>query len=137
MPAKNVEATRPILELEHIKDIEIMRKKSQAAAGLCDFLLNIVAYYDIVVTVEPKRNALKQAEEELEGANTKLAEVKAYVEDLKEKLAVLVAEFDKVNAEKNRVVAEGERLQNKLALAQRLMAALGSEQERWKVNVAK
>ncbi len=107
------------------------------AAGLCEFLAAIVMYYDIVVTVEPKRQALKQAQDDLTNANAKLAEVQAFVADLEAKLAVLVAEFDKVVAEKNRVVAEGDRLQNKLGLAQRLMAALGSEQERWKINVAR
>ena len=135
LPDKNVQEAKPYLELEHVKDLSIMAKKSGAAAGLCDFLLNIVAYYDIVVTVEPKRKALKQAQDDLEQANTKLAEVNAHVADLESKLAVLVADFDKVVAEKNAVVAEGERLQTKLGLAQRLMAALGSEQERWAVNV--
>ena len=135
MPAKNIDGCRPYLVLEHVANLDIMRKKSNAAAGLCDFLLNIVVYYDIVVTVEPKRNALKQAQQELEQATTRLAEVQAHVADLESKLAVLVAEYDKVVAEKNAVVAEGERLQNKLALAQRLMNALGSEQERWAINV--
>ena len=50
MVAKNVDACRPYLALEHVANLEIMRKKSNAAAGLCDFLLNIVVYYDIVVT---------------------------------------------------------------------------------------
>ena len=81
-----------------------------SAAGLCEFLAAIVMYYDIVVTVEPKRQALKQAQEDLVNANVKLAEVQAFVADLEAKLAVLVAEFDKVVAEKNRVVAEGDRL---------------------------
>ena len=135
MPDKNVQDAKPYLELEHVKDLNIMAKKSGAAAGLCDFLLNIVAYYDIVVTVEPKRKALKQAEDDLEAANTKLAEVNSHVADLESKLAVLVADFNKVVAEKNAVVTEGERLQTKLGLAQRLMAALGSEQARWALNV--
>lgn len=137
LDAKFVDLCKPHLEYEHVKDLTIMAKKSSAAAGLCDFLLNIVAYYDIVVTVEPKRKALAQAQSELAEANTKLAEVNAYVADLEAKLAVLIAEYDKVIAEKNRVVAEGEKLNNKLSLAQRLMAALGSEQARWKVNVAR
>ena len=134
---KCVDLCKPHLEFEHVKDLTIMAKKSSAAAGLCDFLLNIVAYYDIVVTVEPKRKALAQSQAELAEANTKLAEVNAYVADLEAKLAVLIEEYDKVITEKNRVVAEGEKLNNKLSLAQRLMAALGSEQARWKVNVAK
>ena len=135
LPEKNVADAKVYLALEHVQDLNIMMKKSSAAASLCDFLINIVAYYDIVVTVEPKRIALKKAQDDLEAANTKLAEVNAHVADLEAKLAVLVADFDKVVAEKNAVVAEGERLQTKLGLAQRLMAALGSEQERWAVNV--
>jgi len=135
MPAKNVDGARPYLALEHVSNIEIMKKKSNAAAGLCDFLINIVMYYDIVVTVEPKRQALKQAQSDLEEANTKLAEVNAHVADLESKLATLIEEYDKVVAEKNAVVAQGEKLQNKLALAQRLMNALGSERERWAINV--
>jgi len=135
LSAKAVDGARPYLALEHVSNLEIMKKKSNAAAGLCDFLLNIVVYYDIVVTVEPKRNALKQAQQELADANQKLEEVNAHVADLQSKLETLIAEYDKVVAEKNAVVAEGEKLQNKLALAQRLMNALGSEQERWAVNV--
>ena len=34
---------------------EIIKVKSSAAAGVCDWVLNIVMYYDVVVTVEPKR----------------------------------------------------------------------------------
>jgi dynein heavy chain len=33
MPAKNIEAARPMLALEHIQNVEIMKKKSNAAAG--------------------------------------------------------------------------------------------------------
>eukprot|EP00961_Rhodomonas_salina_P222407 3007587-Rhodomonas_salina.1 len=69
LPAKNVDGARPYLALEHVANLEIMKKKSNAAAGLCDFLQNIVVYYDIVVTVEPKRNALKQAQDDLANAN--------------------------------------------------------------------
>ena len=35
--------------------------KNSAAAGLTAFVLNIVTYYDIVITVEPKRIALAEA----------------------------------------------------------------------------
>jgi len=97
---KFVQDAKPYLELEHVKDLTIMAKKSGAAAGLCDFLLNIVAYYDIVVTVEPKRKLLKEAQDGLAAANQKLAEVNAHVADLEAKLAVLVADFDKVVAER-------------------------------------
>ena len=39
---------------------EIIEKRNSAAAGLCSWVVNIVNYYDIVITVEPKRILLRQ-----------------------------------------------------------------------------
>ena len=41
---KNVQDAKVYLALEHVQDLSIMAKKSSAAASLCDFLINIVAY---------------------------------------------------------------------------------------------
>ena len=59
VPGVNWNEVRPYLELEHF-DPEIIRTKNSAAAGLCSWVQNIVMYYDIVTTVEPKRKALKE-----------------------------------------------------------------------------
>merc|ERR1712072_512307 len=79
---------RPLIALEHF-NVETIKGKNSAAAGVTGFVINIVIYYDIVVTVEPKRKALAEADAQLLAANTKLAEVKALVKELNEKLAVL------------------------------------------------
>merc|ERR1719482_1552234 len=47
---------------------DIFRKKSGAAAGLVVWVINIIMYYDVVVQVEPKRLALKEAGETLAAA---------------------------------------------------------------------
>lgn len=71
-------AIRDILKEENFnpKDIET---KSKAAAGVWDWVINIVAYYDVVVTVEPKKIAVATAQEALRQANEKKAEVDALV----------------------------------------------------------
>ena len=46
-------------------------------------------YYDVVVQVEPKRNALREATDTLNAANTKPAEVKELVQTLESNLAAL------------------------------------------------
>ncbi|OEU08548.1 hypothetical protein FRACYDRAFT_249440 [Fragilariopsis cylindrus CCMP1102] len=66
-----------------------MKTKNQAAAGPCSFVLNIVTYYDIVVTVEPKRKALSEANAQLLGASSKLETVMQYVAEIEQKLAKL------------------------------------------------
>jgi dynein heavy chain len=43
-----------------------------AAAGLCSWAVNIVSYYEVFCTVEPKRLALAQANAELAAAREKL-----------------------------------------------------------------
>lgn len=40
-----------------------MAKKSNAAKGVCEWVINIVKYWDVIQDVEPKRKALKEATE--------------------------------------------------------------------------
>ncbi|KAL8275355.1 hypothetical protein Esti_000677 [Eimeria stiedai] len=130
VPEQNFKAVEPLLALPHFNR-EAIQKKSTAAAGLADWVVNIYQYYTVVVSVEPKRRALAEATKQLEEANTKLVAVQELVAELEGKLGKLVAEFDSAIAEKNAVEAEAEKCQRKLDLAQRLMRSLGSEGARW------
>jgi dynein heavy chain len=114
--ANNFKAVRPTIQEETFTP-ENLKTKSECAAGLCDFILNIVAYYDVVESVEPKRNAVKEAEEQLAAANAKKAEVDALVADLNAKLAILMADFDKAMNEKETAMAEAAKCERKLDLA--------------------
>ena len=131
----NIEAARP-LTLEPDFTVESMTKKSKAAAGLCEWVLNIVMYFDVVESVEPKKLALREATATLNGANEKLAKVEALVAELQARLSKLIAEFDAAMAEKDAVLAEAERCKNKLDLAQRLIGALGANGGIWEATIA-
>lgn len=130
----NFKEVRQYIEQDYF-NVETMKTKNQAAAGLCSFVLNIVQYYDIVVTVEPKRKALAEANAQLLEANTKLEKVMKHVADLEEKLAKLTKELNEANASKNEAMNAVEKGGRKLNLAQRLISALSSENERWGDNV--
>lgn len=67
----------------------------------------------------------------MEEANQKLAIVEEIVRELNEKLAGLTAEYDKAIASKNAALAEADKCARRLNSAQRLVSALGSENERW------
>eukprot|EP00931_Biecheleriopsis_adriatica_P101533 TRINITY_DN7664_c0_g1_i1.p1 TRINITY_DN7664_c0_g1~~TRINITY_DN7664_c0_g1_i1.p1 ORF type:complete len:4295 (+),score=1011.97 TRINITY_DN7664_c0_g1_i1:399-12887(+) len=136
VPNQNVEEARKLKDgLGDDFLPENMKKKSNAAGGLSEFVINIIKYYDVVSQVEPKKKLLADATEVLEKANERHREVKALVKDLEEKLAGLVAEFDKAIAEKDEVMAEAERCQTKLNMAQRLVGALFANGEIWKQTV--
>merc|ERR1719261_692869 len=61
---------------------QFMASKSGAAAGLCDWIVNICIYHDIYLDVEPKRQKLAEAVNQLQEANKKLAAVRAHVQAL-------------------------------------------------------
>lgn len=131
---KVVEATRPYLELPHFTR-DIIMNKSKAAAGLCDWAINIVKYFDVVIDVAPKKAELAEANEKLQTANETLTEVMAKVAELNAMVADLESQFDAANKDKNDAIAEQERCDLKLSLANRLITALASEGERWACTV--
>lgn len=70
--------------------------KSKAAAGLCDWAINIVKYYDVVSEVEPKR-------QELAGANEKLMQANTTLKSVQEKVALLNAQVKQLEEQFNAV----------------------------------
>jgi len=88
IPAQNFKANAATLAEETFTP-EIIGGKSACAGGLCDFIINITAYYNVVVSVEPKKLAVAEAKATLAEATEKKAVVDALVADLKEKLGVL------------------------------------------------
>lgn len=71
----------------------------------------------MVVSVEPKKLAVKEAQETLAAANAKKAQVDELVAKLNAELKILLDEFDKAMADKNNAIAESERCERKLNLA--------------------
>jgi dynein heavy chain len=130
VPKVNFDNIRSYLALEYF-NYEAIKKKSNAAAGCCVFVIAIVTYYDIVVTVEPKRQALREATEKLNTAQSELAVINEKVADLQAKLKVLMDQFEEADNTKKAAIAESDACERKLNLAQRLVAALSSEKVRW------
>jgi len=130
----NFKAIRPTLA-EPTFTPECIKSKSACAAGLCDWIINITAYHDVVVSVEPKKLAVAEAKATLAAANAKKAEVDILVAKLNGELQVLLDAYDKVMKEKNDAMAAAEKCQNKMDLATRLVSALGSELDRWSQSI--
>jgi dynein heavy chain len=127
---KTVDAVRPYLALPHFSGSAIAAK-SKAAAGLCEWALNIVRYYDVVSEVEPKRQELAAANARLAEAGEQLAAVQARKRELDARVAELEARAKVAIDDRDAALAEQKRCALKLELAGRLIAALASEGERW------
>ncbi|KAJ8290699.1 hypothetical protein GJAV_G00016460 [Gymnothorax javanicus] len=110
---------------------DFIRTKSFAAAGLCAWIINIVRYYEVYCEVVPKREALSQANTDLETATAKLLNVRKKVHDLDVNLQGLTAQFEKAAAEKLRCQEEVKRTSHTIELANRLVKGLEAENVRW------
>ena len=135
VPKKNVDACRPYLELPHFNR-DTIYNKSRAAAGLCEFAINIIKYYDVITMIEPKRKELADANAQLDEANATLQAVQDKVAGLNALVADLERQFNEAEADKNAAINEKERLEVKLGLATRLVNALAASGEQWKNDVA-
>ncbi len=61
MPDNNFKAIRTLISDPNFTP-DIIVKKSSCAGGLCDWILNITMYYDVVISVEPKKQAVRDAQ---------------------------------------------------------------------------
>ena len=81
--------------------------------------------------VAPKQAMAEKAAIDLEEANIKKATMEAEVAELNAALKVLQDKFQEVMDDKNAAEAEAAKCASKLDMANRLIAALGSESTRW------
>ena len=114
---------------------EVIETKSGAAAGLCDWCINICKYFRIYQMVAPKRAQLAEANAKLDAANNKLAGIRKNLAALDAKLADLTDKFETATEDKNNAIATAEASQKKADLADRLVNGLADEGVRWKSNI--
>jgi dynein heavy chain len=115
----------------------VVRQSSGAAAALASWVMAIELYSNVAKEVEPKRNALKQAESLLAEKLEQLAKVQA-------ELAAVIAKVDALNrkhtesvTEKTRLQMEAAALLDKLERAEKLIGGLSGERSRWEVSIAR
>ncbi|XP_054702774.1 dynein axonemal heavy chain 9 isoform X6 [Grus americana] len=125
-----LKALQPYLQDPKFKP-EFVTTKSYAAAGLCSWVVNIVRFHEVYCDVEPKRQALSKANAELATAQDKLASIKAKIARLNENLGKLTAKFEKATSDKLKCQQEAEATACTIALANRLVGGLASENVRW------
>uniref|UniRef100_A0A3Q3DHJ9 Dynein axonemal heavy chain 17 n=1 Tax=Hippocampus comes TaxID=109280 RepID=A0A3Q3DHJ9_HIPCM len=130
IPEACLKAIQPYLQDPAFQP-ELVASKSNAAAGLCSWVLNIVKFYKVYCEVEPKRQALRKANAELAAAQGKLATIKTKINHLNENLAKLTAKFEKATADKLKCQQEAESTAHTISLANRLVGGLASENVRW------
>uniref|UniRef100_A0AC11AZA8 Dynein axonemal heavy chain 11 n=1 Tax=Ovis aries TaxID=9940 RepID=A0AC11AZA8_SHEEP len=124
-----------VVKEQYLRDPEfnpnLIRTKSFAAAGLCAWVINIMKFYEVYCDVEPKRQALAQANLELSAAAEKLEAIRKKLADLDRNLSRLTDSFEKAIAEKVRCQEEVNQTNKTIELANRLVRELEVKKIRW------
>ena len=114
---------------------ELVAKKSNAAKSLCMWVRAMDVYARVAKNVEPKKAALKKAQDEVAAMNkmlqekqSELNEVLARVKSLEEKLTATLQKRDQLQADSDTATA-------RLGRAEQLTGGLASEQVRWVANL--
>ncbi len=136
IPDDVIQSVEPIIA-EKGFNFEAMEKKSQAAANLCNWVVNIVTYNKIYKRVKPLMDRLRQAEELQQKSEGELNAAMALVAEVEHKLAELQKTFMKATEEKAVVEAQAAACLERLSLAERLVNGLSSEKDRWGIEVDK
>ena len=114
-----------------------MRKKSQAAANLCNWVVNIVAYHQMYVKVKPLVEALEAANADKAAAEAKLKSIESVVAKLTNTMNALKKEIMVKTNDKAKVEAEATECKDRLSLAERLTVGLKDEYIRWGEEIRK
>lgn len=104
-------------------------------AGLLKWVLAMVNYYDVAKGVEPKRKKVAEAEKNLRLAQKDLVDTKDKLAQLNAQLTTLRSQFADKTAEQQDLKAKAELMERRLIAAERLIAGLGSEKERWAKDI--
>ncbi|CAD2219679.1 dynein heavy chain [Angomonas deanei] len=112
-------------------DPEIIKNKSAAAAGLCQWCIGMNRYHIVRCDVKPKEERLAEAQQRLASSQSALKKIQDKVADLKSKLDTLVKQYDDAVAESTAIEAKANKTQSKMNLAQRLVTGLADESVRW------
>ncbi|XP_024130607.1 dynein heavy chain 9, axonemal [Oryzias melastigma] len=134
IPETSLKALEPYLQDPSFCPAEVATKSS-AAEGMCLWVLNTVDFYKIYCEVEPKKQALKKANDELQAAEKNLKRIQGKVKTLDENYAKLQSNFEKATEEKLQCQREAEETEQTISQANRLMNALASEKVRWTKDV--
>ncbi|KAJ1494218.1 microtubule-binding stalk of dynein motor-domain-containing protein, partial [Baffinella frigidus] len=115
---------------------ERMRSKSQAAAGMCAWVINIVKYFRMYQDVRPKRLRMEEADQRLQNANDSMAAVRDRLIELDDRINEYTNQYQTAQKERNDAQTQVDKTRQRAGMAGRLIESLSAEHERWTTQIA-
>ncbi|XP_071611851.1 dynein axonemal heavy chain 1 [Heliangelus exortis] len=129
-----IKAIQPYIDNKDFQPAAIA-KVSKACTSICQWVRAMHKYHFVAKVVEPKRQALKEAEEDLRATQEVLDEAKARLKEVEDGIAALQDKYNNCIAKKEELEMKCEQCQQRLVRADTLINSLADEKVRWQDTV--
>ncbi|XP_072845881.2 dynein axonemal heavy chain 1 isoform X3 [Pogona vitticeps] len=129
-----IKLIQPYIDSEEFQPAAIA-KVSKACTSICQWVRAMHKYHFVAKAVEPKRQALREAEEDLQATQRILDEAKERLREVEEGIAHLQAKYRGTLATKEELEMKCEQCEQRLGRADKLINGLADERVRWQETV--
>ncbi|XP_075039903.1 dynein axonemal heavy chain 1 [Mixophyes fleayi] len=134
IPDAVIKVIQPYIDNEEFQPAAIARV-SKACTSICQWVRAMHKYHFVARGVEPKRQALREAQEDLAVTQKILDEAKASLNEVEEGIATLQAKYRDCVSKKEELEQKCEQCEQKLVRADKLITGLADERQRWQDTV--
>ncbi|CAF4392843.1 unnamed protein product, partial [Adineta steineri] len=110
---------------------ELMKKKSQAGAGMLKYAQNVLSCVRVYRVVKPKQDLVMRLQSEAKKATDELASTQHQISELQKTLADLNKTYDEAMEKKRVIEEETAIMERRKIAADKLISGLSSEKIRW------
>jgi len=119
-----------------LNNVKAMKSKSSAAAAMLQWVLAIVKYYEVALTVEPKKKKVAKMEHEAYNGRTQLNQTKEKIWKLEEDVNNMTVELKQAQEKLEVLTAKQQKMAANLLAAEQLIAGLANNKLRWQDSKA-
>ncbi|XP_066527086.1 dynein axonemal heavy chain 1 [Hoplias malabaricus] len=134
IPDSVIKLVQPYIDNEEFQPDSIA-KVSKACTSICQWVRAMHVYHFVAKAVEPKRQALAEAQEDLAVTQRILDEAKQKLEAVEEGIATLQAKYHDCLAKRDELDTKCNLCENRLIRADKLIGGLADEKVRWSETV--
>ena len=124
----------PYIQMEEFTP-ENVERVSKACTCICMWVRAMYDYHTVALSVEPKRKALREAEETLEKTMAELKVAQDKLAGVQAKIQQLEQSYEEAVAKKDALAKQVSDCEVKLERADKLIGGLGGEKIRWQETV--
>ncbi|XP_064422227.1 dynein axonemal heavy chain 1 [Latimeria chalumnae] len=134
IPDAVIKGIQPYIDNDEFQPAAIA-KVSKACTSICQWVRAMHKYHFVAKGVEPKRQALQEAQDDLAVTQKILDEAKSHLSEVEDGIAILQAKYKDCVSKKEDLEVKCDQCEQRLVRADKLINGLADERVRWQETV--